>query len=437
MKKVLILAYDFPPYVSVGGLRPYSWFKFFKNYNVYPIIITRQWDDKHGNYLDYIAKSESNKTIIEETEYGTIVRTPYNPNLANKIMLQYGEQKFVLLRKILSAYYEFFQWIFMIGPKSGLYFGAVEYLKNNNVDFILATGSPFILFKYASKLSEKFKTKWIADYRDPWSHTNTRSRNKFLKRFNMYFEKKSMKNVFKIVTVSEFVKCKIKSLIKNKPIHVIPNGYDHELINTTCNIQQNPDVFSIGFAGTIYPWHDMKSILRVISEIHAQGYRMNLNLYGVNIERKIQTWINEDFSILTEYVHVYSRMPNKDLLEKLASNNALLLLNYYSFMGTKIYDYLGINRKIIFCFSNDSESLALKSKFFPSERIYGISDSLQEDLIKETTSGIIVEDIAKLKDVFINLIVEHQSNKKIICNSTNYEQFSRIRQAEDYCQLFS
>jgi hypothetical protein len=25
MKKLLILAYDFPPYVSVGGMRPYNW----------------------------------------------------------------------------------------------------------------------------------------------------------------------------------------------------------------------------------------------------------------------------------------------------------------------------------------------------------------------------------------------------------------------------
>ncbi len=34
MKKVLILAYDFPPYVSVGGLRPYSWYKYFKEFGL-------------------------------------------------------------------------------------------------------------------------------------------------------------------------------------------------------------------------------------------------------------------------------------------------------------------------------------------------------------------------------------------------------------------
>jgi len=29
-KKVLILAYDFPPYVSVGGMRPYNWYRYLK-----------------------------------------------------------------------------------------------------------------------------------------------------------------------------------------------------------------------------------------------------------------------------------------------------------------------------------------------------------------------------------------------------------------------
>jgi hypothetical protein len=46
MKKLLILAYDFPPYVSVGGLRPYNWFKYLKEFGVEPIVVTRQWGNE-------------------------------------------------------------------------------------------------------------------------------------------------------------------------------------------------------------------------------------------------------------------------------------------------------------------------------------------------------------------------------------------------------
>ena len=168
MKKLLILAYDFPPYVSVGGLRPASWHKYFHEFGIYPIVVTRQWGNKYGSHLDYIAPSERNETIVEETETGTIIRTPYKPNLANRLMLQYGDHKYKYVRKFISAFYEFFQWIFFIGPKSRLYYGAKKYLRENKVDCIIATGEPFILFKYASKLSKKFNIPWVADYRDPW-----------------------------------------------------------------------------------------------------------------------------------------------------------------------------------------------------------------------------------------------------------------------------
>ena len=37
--KVLILAYDFPPYVSVGGIRPYNWMKFMPEFDVEPMVM--------------------------------------------------------------------------------------------------------------------------------------------------------------------------------------------------------------------------------------------------------------------------------------------------------------------------------------------------------------------------------------------------------------
>ena len=146
MKKVLILAYDFPPYSSVGGLRPYSWFKYFKSFGAEPIVITRQWGKTIDNHLDYITSSKENKTIYENLDSGLILRTPYKSNLANRIYLKYGENKFSLLRKIISAYYEIGQYLFKIGPKKQIYYGAKEFLKNNKVDAIIATGDPFVLF---------------------------------------------------------------------------------------------------------------------------------------------------------------------------------------------------------------------------------------------------------------------------------------------------
>ena len=191
MKKVLILAYDFPPYVSVGGLRPYAWYNYLKEFGVEPIVVTRQWGNAHGNHLDYISAGSSKQTIVEVSEHGTIIRSPYKPNFANRLLLKHGDHRYRFLRKSISAYYEFAQFLLPIGPKIELYKAAKHYLKNNQVDAIIATGDPFVLFGYASKLSKAFNIPWIADYRDPWSHNEEAQKTMIQKTWNTYMEKKN------------------------------------------------------------------------------------------------------------------------------------------------------------------------------------------------------------------------------------------------------
>ncbi len=111
----MILAYDFPPYVSVGGLRPYNWFKYFREFGVEPVVVTRQWENKHGNGLDYISASKTKGVTIEETEYGTIYRTPYKPNISNLLLIKFGDKRFKILRKFVTAFYEIVQFFFIIG----------------------------------------------------------------------------------------------------------------------------------------------------------------------------------------------------------------------------------------------------------------------------------------------------------------------------------
>jgi hypothetical protein len=127
MKRVLIISYDFPPYISVGGLRPYNWYVNLREFGIDPIVVTRQWSNEHGNYLDYVAAGESTETIIEKTAFGAVVKTPYRPNVANRLLLKYGMKKYALLRRSISAYYEFTQFLKPMGPKAGLYIGARDF----------------------------------------------------------------------------------------------------------------------------------------------------------------------------------------------------------------------------------------------------------------------------------------------------------------------
>ena len=435
MKRLLILAYDFPPYVSVGGLRPYAWYKYLKEYGVYPVIVTRQWENKYGNELDYIAPSPSQETIVEETEYGIIIRTPYKPNLANRLMLKYGKTKFSFVRKAVTAFYEFAQFLFFIGPKSGVYKGAKDYLKNNTVDVILATGEPFILFKYASALSKKYSTPWIADYRDPWVQNKNRSH--FMGKWNAFFERRFLQNATAMTTVSNFFKEKIGENISVAKTCIIPNGYNPDAIQPVADIPQGSDTMRIAFVGTIYQWHPFESVLDCFSkfaEIDAKP-KFEINFFGVNNADELRQIIKTKYFQIETNINVFERIPNVDLMKCLATNNIMLLFNYYAFMGTKIYDYLGLRRKILFCYSNDEEALKLKEKFYPIDELEGVSNHVQEDLIRDTQSGIIVKDKAQLFTELKNLYDEFMRNGSIACDSRNIEQYSRKHGAKLLAEL--
>jgi glycosyltransferase involved in cell wall biosynthesis len=435
MKKVLILAYDFPPYVSVGGMRPYNWYRYLKEFDVEPIVVTRQWENKHGNQLDYIDKGSSKETIIETTEFGTIIRTPYTPNFANRLMLKYGEQKYRILRKSISAFYEFAQFIFPTGPKAELYRGAKEYLKNNDVDSIIATGDPFILFKYASKLSNEFNIPWIADYRDAWVQDKTRSSNFISRKWNIYFESRYLKNVNTIVTVSKFIQKQLEGNLKSKSYKIILNGFNPDVMEKAKNIIQETEIFTIAFAGTIYEWHPIDSFLKYCNQFCQQRKEIQVLFYGVNAPEKLAKLIDSNFPDLKRMVKVYPKIENEKLVELLAKANVFLLFNDYSILGTKIFTYLGLKRKILFCYSNDNEAKILKENHYNLTEFDSESKQLQADLINETNSGIIVRDSHHLLEVLKDLYKEFQATGQIACDSISVEKYSRKIQVEKLAEL--
>lgn len=432
MKKLLILAYDFPPYVSVGGLRPYSWYRYMKEFGVEPIVVTRQWENKYGNELDYISPSASKETIIEKTEYGTIIRTPYRANLSNSLLLKYGKDRFKLIRKLITAYYEIAQFFFFVGTKSGLYRGAKEYLKNSKVDCIIATGAPHILFKYASKLSKKHNVPWIADYRDPWTQSKTRNKNKFIKALNLFFERKFLNNVAAVITVSSFLKDTIKRNLKNKSIDIITNGYNPE--NVPSSLAKS-EKLSFSYVGSIYAWHPLNSVLEVFSRItESENIDFKVNFYGTNKNLFIEDEINKKYPNLRDKVFLYDKIDNKDLLEKLNHSNVLMLFNDYIISGTKIYDYIALKKYILLCYDEmsygDSSVVPYKEEILSQKYEF-----VQKSIIEKSQIGYVVKNPKDFYNQIIRLHKQYTEHGEISVSDVNTEQYSRKYQTQKLVKL--
>ena len=438
MKKLLILAYDFPPYVSVGGLRPYNWFKYLKEFNIDPIVVTRQWQNHYGNQLDYISAGYSKNIIVEKNKYGTILRTSYKPNLSNKLLLKYGDKKFKLIRKMVSGFYEIMQFLYPIGPKSELYVVARNYIKEHKVDAIIATGDPFVLFAYAAQLSSEFNIPWIADYRDPWSQNIGVKKNTIINFFDLIFEKKYVKTAHSITTVDDLFRLKINYNFPNNIINIIPNGFDPDTTTSIQNRKQNNKLLSFAIAGTIYLWHPLEVVLDTFNKYAEKNKNLDfrLNFIGTNVEELINQLINNKYKNLIGKVHIEKKIINADFIKKLAVNNILILFNYYEFTGTKIYDYLAVKRKILLCFENDPIANELKRKYYLNKTEEALTQP-QINILNSTNSGVVVKDAQHLMIVLKELSNEFQNTSMIKCESVGIEKYSRKIQVEKLAELIN
>ena len=206
-------------------------------------------------------------------------------------------------------------------------------------------------------------------------------------------------------------------------------------MDSTLNIEQDSDCLKIAFIGTIYKWHPLESVLRVFSEFIESNVNITfeINFYGISNRTGID--IKEFNSELKHHINLYPKIDNANLLKTISTHNVLLLFNDYSILGTKIYDYIGIKRKILLCYSNDAVALELKKQFYSMKEFDDLSTHLQEDLINETHSGIVVRDKNHLSQVLTDLYEEFKVNGRIACNSTNTDKLSRKARTEELANL--
>lgn len=420
--KVLILAYDFPPFVSVGGLRPHSWLKYLPQHGIEPVVITRQWSNHYGDERDYVAPGVTDRVETEVAASGLVIRTPYRPNLSNRLLLSAGRQRYRWLRRIVTGWYEVAQYPLDVGPKVRLYEEARRYLSTNHVDAILATGDPFVLFRYAADLSREFGVPWVADYRDPWSQDRRRPR--LLRTWEGSLERRLVASAALVTTAAEAFRPALARMHRRE-IAVVPNGFDPEAVAVAAGVEQDDAQLTIAFAGAVHAWFPLQSVFGVLQSFlrSAPGAPIAVRMIGVNDRERLAAMTRDDFPDLAPRVTFTGRLPNPVALQELAHANVLLMFNMYANPGTKVYDYMAVRRRILLCYSQEPEAEELKTRYYNLEP--GADDHVLERLVEETRSGTVVRDATHLRRVLEELRDEFARYGKIACDPVGTERYSR------------
>jgi glycosyltransferase involved in cell wall biosynthesis len=351
--------------------------------------------------------------------------------------LRHGPERYRVVRKSITALIEVGQYCADIGPKAPLVQAARGYLRDHPVDAIVATGGPFVLFRYASALSREFKIPWVADYRDPWSQDERSIPAAFARPWITRLEARHTVSASRITTPAVVFQKLLGMLHGDARVVVLPNGYDPEAMEAARRVPQGRDHFTVAFAGSVYPWHPVESVFREMEQFAAAHPEppFGLHMVGVGGRESLAALLRERFPALAQRATFTQRLPNADMAVEMSRANALLLFNDYANPGTKIYDYMALRRRVLLCYSDDREALRLNEELYNIRPPSGGENRAQEAILSATGAGVAVRDPGHLRSVLEEMRREFMATGGISCASHDVERYSRRTQADALADL--
>lgn len=422
MKKVLILAYDFPPLNSAGAQRPLGWFLYFKENDLHPIIFTRKWEEGIKNEIDAIKPCGVDVEHYVD-ENGEVYNVPFKPNMRDKLLIKYGFDRYGFLRKFLTVFYSVFPFICIrLSNLYNLYYEANKYLQQNRIDVIIASGGPFILFKFAMLLSKSHKVPWLADYRDLWTfypqHNKNVARENFEKIIHRYFEKKIVKSASTIITVTK----PLVDILKKehlKEVVLSMNGFFPFECNNNDVLFEKDNVFKIAYSGTIYPYFDLDGFFEAYNDfIVDKDKRVELCFFGLDYSKEQKENILKICGNSKNTITFTEKLPNIQLLEKLSHYQLLLLLGKENGISIhiKTFEYISLNKPILF-FAKNNRTIA--------------------DIIENAHAGCVCETKDEVFEVLTRFYDEFCKNGNICHQTKQIMDYSRAHQTKILTQYIN
>ncbi|MEW4925417.1 glycosyltransferase family 4 protein [Algibacter sp. 2305UL17-15] len=396
-RKVLIIAYYWPP---AGGPGVQRWLKFVKylpEFNIEPIVFVPE----NANYpiIDTSLESEVSKDIevikfpinepyklaqfFSRKKANTISRGIINENkkqsLVEKLMLFIRGNFFIPDARV--------GWV---GPSTEF---LLKYISENNIETIVTTGPPHSLHLIGLNLKRKLGVKWLADFRDPWTTIGYHKQLKLApssQKKHKSLEKQVLATADQVI-VTSFVTKKEFQQITKQPIEVITNGYDNE----DSGPFEMDSKFTLSHIGSLLSKRNPEILWKVLSELITENkdfqQDFQLNLVGFISENVLQTIKKNS---LTDYINEIGYVSHSESVKYQKKSQVLLLIeidseNTKSIIPGKLFEYMVSNRPI----------LAIGPKASDVERI-----------IKETNTGSYFnyQDSESLKKSILELYMNYK-----------------------------
>lgn len=337
-KKVLVLAYYFPPMGLSGVQRTLKFVKYLPEFGWEPIVLTTN----SGSYYAYdeslLAEIEEKNIRIYRTDDESSKPRSYPSTFVQKI----GRYLSGMFRQPDSKIY----W-----KKKAIETGS-KLIEEERPDVIFSTAPPFTSHLAAAELAEKYGIPLVLDYRDQWyGNPFNVMPTKFHKHYNKKLEAEVLYKSSKIVVISREQKerlLKSYKLLKHNDISIVSHGYDKEdFYNIVSKSDRNDFVITHSglFQDNRNPRPFFEAFRKLIDSNQLDKSRIKLKLVGLmrkNHLNQIKKLKIEENVILT------GNVSHKEAVAHLMQSDVLWILQNDDVRTPgKLYEYFGAKKPIL------------------------------------------------------------------------------------------
>jgi glycosyltransferase involved in cell wall biosynthesis len=423
MKRIIILAYYFPPLGMGGSQRPAKFAKYLPEFGWQPTVVTVK-------PLTYWAQDIS---LLKELSEISIIRTDsLDPQRLLERLLglkvnsrpasSQERQGHGFLQKINEILLPFF-----LLPDSKILwrFHAIravsELLEKEKFDAIFTTSPPHSVHLIGKKLAKKFKLKWVADFRDSWVGGVVVHEPTPLQRWvNQVLQKTVLNSADAIISVSDGIQNELKKSIPNsrEKFYLIPNGFDESDYPVAGDTSKDKR-FVFCHCGSITKFSDPEPVLTAL-KLFKKKYprlvdRVLFQFVGYDVLGDFTRHVQQ--AGLDDMISYMGYKPHHEALQYLVNADALLLIargpKGATFIPGKTFEYLGALKPIL-ALSNVADTIAV---------------------LQNTNLSVVLglEDPSKIADEIAHFLQKDWKSSKTA--HEKIQQFSRRNQAKQLASI--
>ncbi len=424
MEPVLILSYFYPPCNLTASQRTDAWVRYFPEFGLEPILITRNWDIPIKNQYD-INLPTGEKERVEKLDIGEVHYLPFKGNLRDRIQAKHGPDSKKLIRRLLTMWELFAQnYTNSAIPYNNMLDKAREILKARpEIKKLIVSTNPYQQFAFAYQLKKEFpRLEWYADYRDDWTTRELNAQSgtlfKIIRSIEAKSEKKWLSNSTGIISVTEVLTDRISRFL-NKPGFTALNGFFEEDF-TELSSQNKSDSFVFNYTGYLYndqPVEQVTEAFKKLIEKYSGMIDIVFRFLGTAYHPPSKERILLAANGIESNMDVTERISRQECLQFEADADAFIMMPYIGHKGipgSKLYQYLGHNKPII---------------LYPSD------DDIIERTIKDANSGFVCRSEEEFIEQCSRLIdhkIESGSNLKL---DSHPELYSRRYSTKQIAEL--